>query len=71
MTFLQNDTIQKEGCKWIFVSHEKSSAGDIVKNLKDLEGDISFKYEAFVLHAQCRTLDDAQQLVRFKPHNLS
>lgn len=58
--------MQKEGCRWIYVSHEKTQTDDVVAKLCPLDGNVSFKYEAFVLHAQCRSLDDAQQLVRFK-----
>lgn len=45
------------------VSHTKCNCEEIQSKLDPSIGDLSFKFEAFVLHVQCRTLDDAQLMV--------
>lgn len=59
----QEPSIQKEGCKWVHISHTKCTSDEIISKLDPLLGDLSFKFEAFVLHVQCRTLEDAQLMV--------
>ena len=63
--FFQEETVhQKEGCKWVFVSHNPCTPDEILEKLNPLtEGELNFKFEAFVLHVQCKTLDDAQLMV--------
>lgn len=61
--YLQEPSIQKEGCKWVHVSHTKCNYEEVLSKLDPSIGDLSFKFEAFVLHVQCRTLDDAQLMV--------
>uniref|UniRef100_A0A3Q3XRL2 tRNA wybutosine-synthesizing protein 3 homolog n=1 Tax=Mola mola TaxID=94237 RepID=A0A3Q3XRL2_MOLML len=45
--------VQKQNCVWLFVSHQKCTSDES-------NGDAVFKFEPFVLHVQCRQLDDAQ-----------
>ena len=56
---------QKEGCKWVFVSHNPCTPEEVNEKLIPLpdEGELNFKFEAFVLHVQCQSLDDAQIMV--------
>ena len=62
-SWFQEPSIQKEGCKWVHVSHTECTCEEIFTKLDPSIGDLSFKFEAFVLHVQCRTLDDAQLMV--------
>ncbi|XP_046441258.1 tRNA wybutosine-synthesizing protein 3 homolog [Daphnia pulex] len=59
----EEPSIQKDGCKWVHVSHIKCTCEEIFTKLDPSIGDLSFKFEAFVLHVQCRTLDDAQLML--------
>ncbi|KAK4002348.1 tRNA wybutosine-synthesizing protein 3 homolog [Daphnia magna] len=59
----EEPSVQKQGCQWVFVSHSKCSWEEIYSKLDTSIGDLSFKFEAFVLHVQCRTLDDAQLML--------
>jgi len=58
--YVNKKSIQKEGCKWIHVTHSQCNPGDIVSKLDPTNGDLTFKFEPFVLHVQCKSLDDAQ-----------
>lgn len=57
---LESSEVQKKNCVWLFVSHHKCSADDLVSALARSSGDAVFKFEPFVLHVQCQRLDDAQ-----------
>ncbi|KAK0149463.1 tRNA wybutosine-synthesizing protein 3 [Merluccius polli] len=52
--------VQKLHCVWLFVSHQRCTAEDLVSSLADSTGDAVLKFEPFVLHVQCRRLEDAQ-----------
>ncbi|XP_034039214.1 tRNA wybutosine-synthesizing protein 3 homolog isoform X1 [Thalassophryne amazonica] len=54
--------VQKQNCVWLFVSHQKCKAEDLISCLFKSSGDAVLKFEPFVLHVQCRTLEDAQLL---------
>ncbi|TWW73358.1 tRNA wybutosine-synthesizing protein 3 -like protein [Takifugu flavidus] len=54
--------IQKQNCHWLFVSHQKCKPDDLISALERSNGDAVFKFEPFVLHVQCRQLDDAQMM---------
>lgn len=56
----------KKGCKWLYTSHMKVEPDDIPSALTTGPiGTAVFKYEPFVLHVQCRTLDHAQKMLQF------
>ncbi|XP_068095312.1 tRNA wybutosine-synthesizing protein 3 homolog [Hyperolius riggenbachi] len=55
-------TVQKENCSWLFVTHELCSTDDVLAALPKASGDAVLKFEPFVLHVQCRSLEDAQLL---------
>lgn len=52
--------VQKQGCVWLFVSHRECSCEDLMSGLRMSRGDAVLKFEPFVLHVQCRRLEDAQ-----------
>ncbi|XP_028667038.1 tRNA wybutosine-synthesizing protein 3 homolog [Erpetoichthys calabaricus] len=54
--------VQKQGCAWLFVTHQKCAKEDLISSLQKSQGDAVFKFEPFVLHVQCHRLEDAQLL---------
>ncbi|XP_070701293.1 tRNA wybutosine-synthesizing protein 3 homolog [Pempheris klunzingeri] len=52
--------VHKQNCVWLFVSHQKCESDDLVSGLARSRGDAVLKFEPFVLHVQCRQLEDAQ-----------
>lgn len=58
----QSSEVQKQNCVWLFVSHDRCSADQLVSGLSGSVGDAVLKFEPFVLHVQCRRLEDAQLL---------
>ncbi|KAM9789136.1 tRNA wybutosine-synthesizing protein 3 homolog [Neosynchiropus ocellatus] len=52
--------VQKQNCAWLFVSHTKCTPDDLMASLDKSAGDAVLKFEPFVLHVQCRRLEDAQ-----------
>ncbi|KAK5859407.1 hypothetical protein PBY51_020962 [Eleginops maclovinus] len=54
--------IHKQNCVWLFVSHHKVKSDDLVDAVGHSSGDAVMKFEPFVLHVQCRRLEDAQLL---------
>nr|Q641F8.1 RecName: Full=tRNA wybutosine-synthesizing protein 3 homolog; Short=tRNA-yW-synthesizing protein 3; AltName: Full=tRNA(Phe) 7-((3-amino-3-carboxypropyl)-4-demethylwyosine(37)-N(4))-methyltransferase [Xenopus laevis]AAH82379.1 MGC81728 protein [Xenopus laevis] len=59
---LDNSTIQKQNCSWLFVTHKLCKPDDVFAALQNATGDVVLKFEPFVLHVQCRALEDAQLL---------
>ncbi|XP_063283299.1 tRNA wybutosine-synthesizing protein 3 homolog [Pelobates fuscus] len=55
-------TIQKKNCSWLFVTHQLCKTEDVVEGLQKAVGNAVLKFEPFVLHVQCRSLEDAQLL---------
>lgn len=54
--------VQKQNCQWLFVSHQKITAEELISAVGGAKGDAMLKFEPFVLHVQCRGLEDAQLL---------
>uniref|UniRef100_A0A8C9VRG3 tRNA wybutosine-synthesizing protein 3 homolog n=1 Tax=Scleropages formosus TaxID=113540 RepID=A0A8C9VRG3_SCLFO len=54
--------VQKQNCSWLFVTHQMCHKCDVVSGLERSQGDAVFKFEPFVLHVQCKQLQDAQLL---------
>lgn len=52
--------VHKQNCVWLFVSHHKCTSDDLTSGLSRSCGDAVLKFEPFVLHIQCRMLEDAQ-----------
>ncbi|XP_066548261.1 tRNA wybutosine-synthesizing protein 3 homolog isoform X2 [Amia ocellicauda] len=54
--------VQKQNCSWLFVTHSKCEKKDVMSGVERACGDAVFKFEPFVLHVQCKRLEDAQLL---------
>ncbi|XP_044528348.1 tRNA wybutosine-synthesizing protein 3 homolog isoform X1 [Gracilinanus agilis] len=54
--------IQKQNCSWLLVTHQFCAKDDLLSALKKAQGDAVLKFEPFILHVQCRQLQDAQVL---------
>jgi tRNA wybutosine-synthesizing protein 3 len=54
---------KKNEARWIFSSHEKIKANDIIKINEFPKELVYFKMEPVILHVCCRTLDDAKLLL--------
>ncbi|XP_041848947.1 tRNA wybutosine-synthesizing protein 3 homolog [Melanotaenia boesemani] len=52
--------VQKQNCVWLFVSHRECSCDELMSGLCRSSRDAVLKFEPFVLHVQCRKLEDAQ-----------
>lgn len=63
--FTRNDSTKKYDADWIFVSHNKVSLNEIKASLLNLPSSIVFfKQESFILHVCCKTLQDANNLMK-------
>ncbi|XP_029310171.1 tRNA wybutosine-synthesizing protein 3 homolog [Cottoperca gobio] len=58
----ESSEVHKRNCVWLFVSHHKCKSDELVAALASSSGDVVMKFEPFVLHVQCRRLEDAQLL---------
>ncbi|XP_072015704.1 tRNA wybutosine-synthesizing protein 3 homolog [Amphiura filiformis] len=60
--FSENTENSKKGCHWLLISHKKTEFEEVRSCIYDstLDSTAVFKYEPFVLHVQCRTLEDAK-----------
>ncbi|KAK7939995.1 hypothetical protein WMY93_003321 [Mugilogobius chulae] len=56
----ESSDVQKQNCQWLFVSHQKCTPEQLSEAVSRAGGDAVLKFEPFVLHVQCRRLDDAQ-----------
>ncbi|XP_070831139.1 tRNA wybutosine-synthesizing protein 3 homolog [Chaetodon trifascialis] len=56
----ERSDVQKQNCVWLFVSHQTCTSEDLISGLQRSSGDAVLKFEPFVLHVQCRRLEDAQ-----------
>ncbi|KAM9322669.1 tRNA wybutosine-synthesizing protein 3 homolog [Pholidichthys leucotaenia] len=56
----ESSEVQKQNCVWLFVSHDKCTFDDLMSAVAKSSGDAVLKFEPFVLHVQCRRLEDAQ-----------
>jgi len=54
---------KKKGCHWLFTSHNLCDWTEVECSLKESKADASIKFEPFVLHVQCCTLDDSQRIM--------
>ncbi|XP_067845890.1 tRNA wybutosine-synthesizing protein 3 homolog [Heptranchias perlo] len=54
--------VQKQNCSWLFVTHQKCQKEDVVAGLQKVRDNAVLKFEPFVLHVQCRKMEDAQLL---------
>uniref|UniRef100_A0A9L0RGN3 tRNA wybutosine-synthesizing protein 3 homolog n=1 Tax=Equus caballus TaxID=9796 RepID=A0A9L0RGN3_HORSE len=54
--------VQKQNCCWLLVTHKPCVKDDVIVALKKANSDAILKFEPFILHVQCRQLQDAQIL---------
>ncbi|XP_049455420.1 tRNA wybutosine-synthesizing protein 3 homolog isoform X2 [Epinephelus fuscoguttatus] len=62
--------VHKQNCFWLFVSHQKCKSDDLISALANSSGEAVLKFEPFVLHVQCRRLEDAQLMAVRSTHSL-
>ncbi|XP_035683563.1 tRNA wybutosine-synthesizing protein 3 homolog [Branchiostoma floridae] len=60
LVFAEKHEEKKRGCDWLLISHTQADTQAVMTALCDHTGSAVFKYEPFVLHAQCRTIQDAR-----------
>lgn len=56
----ESNDIHKQNCQWLFVSHQKCTTEELISAVGRSSADAVLKFEPFVLHVQCRRLEDAQ-----------
>ncbi|XP_029330960.1 tRNA wybutosine-synthesizing protein 3 homolog isoform X2 [Mus caroli] len=62
--------VQKQHCCWLLVTHKPCARDDVMAALKGATSEAVLKFEPFILHVQCRTLQDAQTLAVRSTHGL-
>uniref|UniRef100_T2MBD8 tRNA wybutosine-synthesizing protein 3 homolog n=1 Tax=Hydra vulgaris TaxID=6087 RepID=T2MBD8_HYDVU len=62
IVFTQSEN-KKKGCKWLVTSHGKIDAVDVINAVNETDENVTFKFEAFILHLQCRNLEQAQNML--------
>ncbi|XP_052586007.1 tRNA wybutosine-synthesizing protein 3 homolog isoform X2 [Peromyscus californicus insignis] len=62
--------VQKQHCCWMLVTHKPCGKDDVMAALKGATSNAVLKFEPFILHVQCRTLQDAQTLAVRSTHGL-
>ncbi|XP_068730076.1 tRNA wybutosine-synthesizing protein 3 homolog isoform X3 [Montipora capricornis] len=55
---------RKKCCHWHYVTHNKANADEVLCSLRGCQGDAVFKFEPFVLHVQCKDLEDGQDMLK-------
>ncbi|XP_078687023.1 tRNA wybutosine-synthesizing protein 3 homolog [Branchiostoma floridae x Branchiostoma belcheri] len=60
--FAEKHEEKKKGCDWLMISHTQTDTASVMTALHDHTGSAVFKFEPFVLHVQCRTIQDARLL---------
>ncbi|XP_071482118.1 tRNA wybutosine-synthesizing protein 3 homolog [Diadema antillarum] len=53
-------SIKKKGCRWLFVTHKWAHTDEVMSALKGTDGSAVLKFEPFVLHVQCQSIDKAR-----------
>ncbi|XP_015930648.2 tRNA wybutosine-synthesizing protein 3 homolog [Parasteatoda tepidariorum] len=57
-----NSEQKKKGCNWLFVSHGIVSSENIEEALNSHSGSAVLKFEPFVMHVRCSSIESAQKL---------
>ncbi|KAH7951871.1 hypothetical protein HPB52_014401 [Rhipicephalus sanguineus] len=53
----------KKGCQWHLVTHDLLTQDELDKTLATVNKSATLKFEPFILHVRCHTLDAAQKLL--------
>lgn len=68
--FTNHGSTKKWDSEWLFVTHEKTRVEPILAVLEHLpESDVWMRMEGFILHVDCKTVDDAKVLVGIGQQN--
>jgi len=59
-----NQIVKKKGCKWFFVSHQSVDVKEFSKALQTVTEESKLKFEPFIIHVQCASLADADNLLK-------
>ncbi|XP_075224993.1 tRNA wybutosine-synthesizing protein 3 homolog isoform X2 [Lycorma delicatula] len=51
---------RKQNCKWIYSRHDLIDSDILISHIDPSEGELVLKFEPFILHVQCRTLEAAK-----------
>ncbi|XP_072176714.1 tRNA wybutosine-synthesizing protein 3 homolog [Diadema setosum] len=54
--------LKKKGCQWLFVTHAWAHTDEVMSALKGTDGSAVLKFEPFVLHVQCQSIDRARMM---------
>uniref|UniRef100_A0A0A9Y1U0 tRNA wybutosine-synthesizing protein 3 homolog n=1 Tax=Lygus hesperus TaxID=30085 RepID=A0A0A9Y1U0_LYGHE len=62
---LQCSEIEKEGCQWVYCTHDFVDDSALIRSILSSasQGDLTLKFEPFILHVACQTLEDAKLLL--------
>ncbi|RLE47285.1 hypothetical protein DRJ25_02745 [Candidatus Woesearchaeota archaeon] len=55
---------RKDQCEWIYTSHDLADEKEMRQRLSEAKGNIFLKMESMILHVSCRTLKDADKLLK-------
>lgn len=55
--------VRKKGCVWHHVTHEKLDCSELESSLEGHGGSAVLRFEPFILHVRCCTLEDARKLL--------
>ena len=55
----------KKGGEWVYASHERADVDEVLDRIMDRKGvgNLVLRFEPFILHAECRTLDEASRVL--------
>lgn len=54
---------QKKGCKWHLVTHDLLAENELDAALDNASSSLTLKFEPFILHVRCHSVDAAQKLL--------
>ncbi|KAG8196166.1 hypothetical protein JTE90_007896 [Oedothorax gibbosus] len=57
-----NSELKKKGCNWMFITHDVTTPQLVIDALHNHTGSAILKFEPFIMHIQCMSLEAAQAL---------
>nr|CAB3267407.1 tRNA wybutosine-synthesizing protein 3 homolog [Phallusia mammillata] len=57
-------TTTKKHCRWFLTSHQNVASSKVISTLNTLDEPSKIKFEPFIVHVQCSTLEHAQLLLK-------
>ncbi|KAF6207691.1 hypothetical protein GE061_016139 [Apolygus lucorum] len=62
---LQSNDITKDGCQWVYTTHDFVDDTALTESIRlsASRGDLTLKFEPFILHVACRSLEDAKLML--------